>query len=462
MRALAVVAAFSNLILAGCISYVPPERSPDASLQRFEARRLDDPALIALVSRGRAETAVEWNLDTLTRAAIYLSPDLEASRAKWRVAQAAVGTAARRPNPSLDASAGRATNPPDGESANLADVALGFRIETAGKRTQRIAQARALSESERLELYAAAWQLRGRIRDALLEWNAALSEANLLERQVDVERSIAQMLERRVDLGEAAMGEKARADAALARAELDRAAARARAGEARSRLAQAVGVPLEAIALARISFDGLDARSAEKGEPALRRAFLERDDLRAQLERFTAADAAYRLEIARQYPDLELGPSYSYDMGTNKISVGVMSLALPALDRNQGPIAEARARRAEAAARFEALQATMLADLDRAQAAERDAHARVDLAQSILQREQRQRDATERRFSAGEDDRLALANARAAAYEAQRSALAARFALQKSIGQVEDATRLPLFAARAAPAPEAIEIGDLQ
>lgn len=459
MRALAVVAAFSNLILVGCISYVPPERSPDTSFQRFESRRLDDPALIALVSKGRAATAVEWNLDALTRAAIYLSPDLEVSRAKWRVSQAAVGTAARRPNPSLDASAGRATNPPNGESANLADVALGLRIETAGKRTHRIAQARALSESERLELYSAAWQLRGHIRDALLEWNAAEGEAKILERLVDVERSIAQMLERRVELGEAAMGEKARADVVLARAELDRAASMARIGEARSRLAQAVGVPLEAIAQARISFDGLDARSTGRGEPALRRALLERDDLRAQRERFTAADAAYRLEIAKQYPDLVLGPSYSYDMGINKLSVGVMSLALPASDRNRGPIAEARAHRAEAAARFEALRAMMLADLDRAQAAEHDAHARVDLTQSILQREQWQQEATERRFSVGEDDRLSLANARAAEYEAQRAVLAARFALQKSIAQVEEATRLPLFAARAA-IPEAIETGD--
>lgn len=462
MRIVAVVAAFFNLIPGGCTSYAPPEREPDTSLQRFESRRLDDPALIALVSKDRAETPVEWNLDSLARAAVYLSPDLEASRAKWRVAQASVGTAARRPNPSLDASVGRATNPPQGESANLADVALGIRIETAGKRTHRIAQARALSESERLELHAAAWQLRGRIRDALLEWSAADSTATLLERQVVVERAIAQMLQRRVDVGETAMAEKVRADVALSRAELDRAAAVALTGEARSRLAQAVGVPLAAIAGARISFDGLDAPSTGAGEPALRRAAMERDDLRAQLERFAAANAAYRLEIAKQYPDLELGPSYSYDMGTNKISIGVMSLTLPVLDRNQGSISEARARRDEAASRFEALQASILADLDRAQAAERDAHARRDLARAILRREQRQVEASERRFSAGEDDRLALANARAAANEAEKATLAARLALQKSIGQLEDATRLPLFAARIAPTGAAIETGGPQ
>lgn len=453
------IAAVAALALAGCTSYAPPPHEPGASIRQFESRRLDDPRLLALIGGDRGQGGVEWNLDTLARAAIYLSPDLEAARAKYRVSQAAIETARARPNPSLDASVGRAANPPAGESPGLVDLALGIRIETAGKRAHRVAQADALSESDRLDMHATAWQLRGRVRDALLEWSDADNETALLDRQVQLDRSIVRMLERRVELGEAAMGEKARADAALAQALLDRAAAASRVTEAKSRLGHAVGVPRAAIEGVRVTFAGLDARGAVPGADQLRHDALARDDLRAALARFAAADAAYRLQIAKQYPDVQFGPSYSYDTGTNKISIGVMSLTLPMVDRNQGPIAEARARRDEAASRFGALQASTLAELDRAQAAERDARERYSLAQANMQRAQEQLEATFRRFSAGEDDRLALAYARSAAHGAEKAALAAGLALQRSLGQLEDSARIALFGAADAAGATMIENG---
>ena len=63
-----------------------------------------------------------------------------------------------------------------------------------------------------------------------------------------------------------------------------------------------------------------------------------------------------RLEIARQYPDLHLNPGYEFDQADSKWALG-LSIELPLLNQNQGPIAEAEARRLESAARFESLQA---------------------------------------------------------------------------------------------------------
>src|SRR5204862_2361235 len=78
-----------------------------------------------------------------------------------------------------------------------------------------------------------------------------------------------------------------------------------------------------------------------------------------------AAEAAFQTEIAKQSPDVHVNPGYEYDQGDNKWSLGV-SVELPILNQNQGPIAEARARREEAAARFNALQSKVLADIERA------------------------------------------------------------------------------------------------
>ena len=89
---------------------------------------------------------------------------------------------------------------------------------------------------------------------------------------------------------------------------------------------------------------------------------------------FAASQATLRLEIAKQYPDVRLSPGYQYDQGDNKWSLG-LSVDLPVLNRNQGPIAEAKARRSEAAARFNAVQAKALE------------HPMVQQAQKLFQAE---------------------------------------------------------------------------
>src|SRR5262249_49546901 len=95
---------------------------------------------------------------------------------------------------------------------------------------------------------------------------------------------------------------------------------------------------------------------------------------------YGASQSALQLEIARQYPDVRIGPGYEYDQGLNKWSTIGVSLELPVLNRNAGPIGEADARRTEAAARFAELQATVIDEIDRA-LANRDA-SREALARS--------------------------------------------------------------------------------
>ena len=90
-----------------------------------------------------------------------------------------------------------------------------------------------------------------------------------------------------------------------------------------------------------------------------------RPDILASLSEYAAAQSAVQLEIAKQYPDVHLGPGYEYDQGQNKWALG-LSVELPVRNRNQGPIAEAQAKREEAAARFIDLQARVIAEIDRA------------------------------------------------------------------------------------------------
>ena len=84
-------------------------------------------------------------------------------------------------------------------------------------------------------------------------------------------------------------------------------------------------------------------------EPEVRRqALLNRADVRGALAEYAASQSALQLEIANQYPDVHLGPGYGWNTGNagdNEWTLGV-TLDLPVLNHNQGPVAEAKAKRA--------------------------------------------------------------------------------------------------------------------
>ncbi len=75
-----------------------------------------------------------------------------------------------------------------------------------------------------------------------------------------------------------------------------------------------------------------------------RDAVLNRLDIRRSLAQYAAAEAAVHSEIAKQYPNFNIGPGYTYEERNSFFTVG-FSTSLPVFNRNQGPIAEAESRR---------------------------------------------------------------------------------------------------------------------
>lgn len=119
----------------------------------------------------------------------------------------------------------------------------------------------------------------------------------------------------------------------------------------RARLASAIGVPISALESVQRNLDEFEHTSTAPPTAQVRRAAIfNRSDLLASLADYEAAQASWRLEIAKQYPDIHIGLGYTYDTGINKIGFGLTGISLPIFDRNQGGIARAEANRTEAAA----------------------------------------------------------------------------------------------------------------
>ena len=172
-------------------------------------------------------------------------------------------------------------------------------------------------------------------------------------------------------------------------------------------------------------------------------ALLGRADILGALADYAAAEAALQLEIAKQYPDVHFSPGYEFDQGDNKWSLG-LTVELPVLNHNQGPVAEAIAKRAEAAAQFNALQAKVLAEVDSAVESFHATENSLTGLQALADEQAKSRDAIDAQLKAGAAAPLDLLNAQLVFATAEAVLLDALIKLQQSLAALEDAVQRPV------------------
>jgi outer membrane protein TolC len=414
----------------------------------FESRSLSNAGLRAFVETNLQEVLsvwppAAWDLTNLTLAAFYFHPDLDVARASWSAVEAGKVTARQRPNPTLSAAPGY--NPTTAVPTPwFATFSLDIPIETAGKRGYRIARAEHLSESARMHIAATAWQVRTRLRRALVDFAASEETERLLACQQTTQTELLRLIESQVEAGEASPYELTQARLALSQTRLAWQEAQGRREEARARLAAAIGVPLVALETAHIACAGLGGSSAAlPTREARRHALMNRADLLGALADYAASESALQLEIAKQYPDVRLNPGYKFDQGDNKWSLG-LTVTLPILNQNQGPIAVAEARRAEAEAQFNALQARVIGEVDRALAAYRAARATMATAEAMTADLEKQERAAQARWDAGDISKLQLSAVRVELNAAALARQAAWVQAQQAFGDLEDALQIPI------------------
>ena len=444
----------AGLLLVGCATH-HYQRAPVSASEtalNFERRTLADPAFKQYLEKNLGIAIVDWplkswDLRTLTLAAFYFNPSIEASRDHVATIEASVVTAGGRPNPTLSVS-------PGVPSPYLFNLGLSFPIETAGKRGYRVQRAQSFSEAARFELAEAAWKVRARVRSALLAYLLAVRNLDLLRSEEQVREEQVKLLNERV-----AVGEIPRPDADLARIELSKTrlsirSAEGQVGQNRAELAAAIGIPDAALEGAELSWPNLDSLpSAESITPERiqREAVLNRLDVRRSLAEYAASEADLRLEIAKQYPDLEIGPGYQFEERNNFFTLA-SAITLPILNRNQGPIAEAEARRKETGSRFLVTQAQVIAESEKALAPYRGALKELSEADNSLRKLQDLRNRkTQQAVRVGEADRLTLNGVLLESSAVSSVRLDALGRAQTALGALEDAVERPLTPGDIAP-----------
>lgn len=451
-RSRSLAAAWSGVLLAlavvlpvtGCVDAPRRPLDPAKLEQEQRARTLADPELKSLcVERLDLPPDAEWppaslDLPMAVLAAWHFRPEMTAARAAIAAAQAKVQQAGKLPNPTLSLTPGRAS--PAASSPWVLAAALDFVLPLGGRRDRERSVADQDVELAIIDAAAVAWRIYAETRDAMTDAIHARDAALLAAAAVANADQRATLLRERLQAGLAGKPECDLAALETARARADALRAEALRSAGNGRFAAALGLladeHLGSMLGALRQIPPREQLDRIGGVP-------DRLDLRRTLAEYEACERSLELELARQYPDLHLGPGWEYDQGTRKYTLG-WSIDLPLFDRNQAGIAEALARREQKAAEFETRQAASLAEI--AAASQRLEAARVVLQAVIGEAQTLANDGYAAAFaswSAGAIDGLEWIDAQREYAVHSNNELAARFELAQAAAAWEDATQSP-------------------
>ena len=445
-----VLFALTLLCMAACAAYHPMPLRREESRQILESRRLSDPDLVSqlahLLPSDDPAASITWGPAQLLVAAAHFNPSLAESRSKLIEATAATQTAKAIPNPTVSLSTDYITTAGSGMPLWLYGASTSFLLEPALIRRLRLHIAESSVRAARLDYADAIWTTRRDVHASLLAAIISSKRIELLTAAEHDRDRLVQMMNERVTTGEAAPSERLQLALELTRARTALADAERQRADALARLAAAVGVPISALGDVPLGMDNLDRpESVDLADfDRLRaQALLSRTDLERAAVDYDSRELELHQQVRLQYPQLSLGPGYTYDHGTPKATFGV-SFNLPLFNHNQGPIAEAEARRATAAQHVLAVQAQVLNEVDGTLIAYRQSLESLSIAEHQAASAHEIADHTQKGFAVGAEDRPTLLTARLTANTEDLAALDALNRAQQALAQLEDALRTPL------------------
>lgn len=414
-----------SLLLAGCAHYVAAPVRLEAYPAALDARRLDE-----------KPSGAVWTGADLLAASLTRNAAVAEAAARYRTAVATARASRASAGMTLTLTAEYSRDPKPWLYGAGSDIPL----DVGARRSERVNAADLAALQALYDYGEAVWAVRTALTRARIDRLSADEDLLLARRLEAVREARAERLDRRVAAGEDDRPQAlaARADLALAHRRV--ADAMARRAQADVALAQALGAPLEALAGLRLAPPtsppaGPDLTAARRAA-----ALTRRDVLRAVVD-YDLAESALRLEVARQYPEIHIGPGYSWDHGVAKLPLN-LGLVLPPADLNRTAIAQAEAKRIEAGRALEAVQGAVLGAVDQADAALRAARATEALTRDRdLPVAQRLAAAMARSLGAGAADRVDDLGAQAALLDAELSVLDARRATLIAGVDLEDSLR---------------------
>ncbi len=323
----------------GCQTYKPLDLSLEKDLERWQRQAVGvNSAAEELETIYKESLTGVLSLKKASELALRFNPEFVTAVKELAVAAAVAENAGLWSDPSVGFDASRILNDAEKKWTSGGSVGLSLpingalRLEKKLAEKQKFAEAASLRE-KRIEL------LRS-LNSVWFQWSALEQKIALYSEYI---RTLSDIVEKSETL--AVIGELDTTEVRLLSVEL---------AEARSSLERMIKeqkrLRLEVLQLSGVHPDApcrlmpeMAIRNPKTGsiQDNLLKLNPELQRLQAQVE---SADYRYRLELRRQYPDLELSAGYDDDLEERSVPLGV-SLTLPLWNRNRQGVAESAAAR---------------------------------------------------------------------------------------------------------------------
>lgn len=440
-----MLAALSLLLLAGCEKYRAQPLNSEKLLLDVDRRR----QLIADETEEGLGLSASHPLNFIRAKEIMLnrSPALHELEAEYKTKLAVSKIKTPMPNPTVEAGPEYAFGPDVSNLYRLQPFAsIGFTIPTGRRLKRQDELNRALAE----QAYA---ETAIRYRQLYLELRRKYSELVLAQLRIDLRRQIAEsatqstaVSKRLIEAGFASALDTGLLELEQARLKSEVLDAVSLQETARADLASLTGISaarLEPLAENALPDLPLKLQSSDELKQILVQNHPELARLRVQYE---VAERALHLEVARQYPDFQIGPNFARETGEKKTSLGLtLGIELPIFDRNQQGVIKAKLEREAVRVRYETAANRALSELERAQRFFEVLRAKLDLLRTVVVPQANSNLANARKaLEAGLTDALKLLEVERGQRRAQTDLLETELSIRRAWIDVEQAVGFPL------------------
>ncbi|MFK8067093.1 MAG: TolC family protein [Gammaproteobacteria bacterium] len=435
--------------LTSCAEYQTYTPSPvDTEQTTREYRALDIDALEIknwLIENGESVTAwprQSWNIESLVLIGNYFSADLAIAKAEVDVAKAAEITAGQKPNPQIEIFSERHSQNQNAVSAWTVGPIFSWIYQRPEKRQARINYAKAMTEVAHLKQFIIKWKIRDTITDHYLDVVAANQKKAMLLEEKKVLQEGMEVLEQRLSYGQASDFEISSSRLELQRLRLLISETEAEQARSKSRLALAIRLPADALNIVDLNTDiykqlpVIDIYDLNL-EVLQARALIERPDILITLSNYVVAEADLHREIENQYSDITFTPGFRFDQNDN-VWVLASSWMLPWNSINEGPIAEAEARRKVKEQQVLAHQGEILGQVHNARIRYETSLNTLKEADSIISELTDRGTKLQRQYDLGYSDRLSIIRNQLEILLAKRARYILELASWRELNNLED------------------------
>jgi len=448
------LSSLTLILLSACAPY-KYEAKPiqtEQNVEHYLMRDLGATELRAYLDTYQYETGQwplsSWDLEGLTLAAYYFNTDLQVALAELHKAQVHLGEVNPPINPDVQIPLEHHSDTGGGRSPWLFGLLVDFVLEREARRQARYDQASAEERVARVHVNQSAWSVFDNVRRSYADFCSNQRSRNYLRERADITAEIMKQVERRYELGQASEFEISSVRLELQRQLLALNKSAIELADSQSRLATAMGIPANKLQAVNYSYDELDDYlvEVEQDQDKLREiALTHRLDILQALAEYDAQEAAVRLEVEKQYPDITLSTGFIFDQEDRIWALGASWIVPLLAPQNKGAIMEALAEREIKQARFLSLQVHVINEVTAAVQHFEAQRAAFMQADELLKEVRARTAQMQKQYELGYADRLQLSRSKLELLTMQQTRSDLQTAVIVAAGKLEDSLHYPLF-----------------